>query len=253
MTENRSGTVRSAENLFAVLDSVHELEGAGVTEVADHLGIAKSTVHDHLTALIEHNFLIKEGSTYRVGLKCFYYGMQAKKRRKFVEVAKPNLEQIADQTGEIVWLMVEEHGEGVYLEKAKGEQAVQPYAELGKRVPMHNIASGKAILAHLSEDRVEEIVRENPIENPTENTIANLDALFEELAEVRERGYAINDGEALQGFRAVASPILENGAPLGSIVVSGPENRFRGERFTKELPDIVTGTTNATELSLMSR
>lgn len=57
-----------------------------------------------------------------------------------------------------------------------------------------------------------------------------------ELAKVRERGYALNDGETFEGFRAVASPIIHDGAPLGSIAVSCPENRFRGERFTKNSP-----------------
>lgn len=245
--------MRSADNLFAVLDAVHELGEAGVTEIADHIGIAKSTVHDHLTTLVKHKFLIKKGSTYQVGLKCYYYGVQAKKRQNFVDIVRPSLERIASKTGEIAWLMVEEHGEGVYLEKAQGEQAVQPYGELGKRVPMHNIASGKAILAHLPEERVSQIVTETTLDGRTENTITDVDELLSELETVRERGYALNDGENLTGFRAVASPILDDENPLGSIAVSGPENRFRGDRFTGDLPEIITGAANAIELSLASR
>lgn len=246
MSGDRTRTVKSADNLFGVLEAVHELEGAGTTEVADYLDIAKSTAHDHLTTLVEHEFLIKDGSTYRVGLKCLNYGMQAKNRLELAKVAKPSLEQMAEETGEITWLMVEEYGKGVYLEKAKGDRAVQPYGEIGKRVPLHNIASGKAILAHLPEDRVEEIVSDVD----GDDAISDFEAFLSELETIRERGYALNDSETFEGFRAVASPIVVGGELLGSIVVSGPENRFRGERFRSELPEIVTGTANAIELSL---
>lgn len=253
MKNERKRTVKSADNLFGVLETVHELDGAGATAVADHLGIAKSTAHDHLSTLVEHEYLIKDDSTYRVGLKCLHFGVQAKNRIELADVARPSLEQMADETGEIAWLMVEEYGKGVYLEKAMGDRAVQPYGELGKRVPLQNIASGKAILAHLPDDRVREITETHPPTPRTEKTITDADELLEELATVRERGYALNDGETFEGFRAVGSPIVSNGTVLGSIAVSGPENRFRGDRFTKEIPEIVTGAANAIELSLASR
>lgn len=253
MSEERTRTVKSADTLFGVLRAVHELDGAGATAVADRLDIAKSTAHDHLTTLVDHEFLIKEGSTYRVGLKCLHYGIQAKNRIELADVAKPSLEQVAEETGEIAWLMVEEYGKGVYLEKAKGDRAVQPYGEIGKRVPLHDIASGKAILAHLPEERVREIVSEQPLPNRTENTLSDIDELLADLEATRERGYALNDGETFEGFRAIASPIVHDGDLLGSIAVSGPENRFRGERFTEEIPEIVTGAANAIELSMASR
>lgn len=78
MTENSSQAVKSADNLFDVLETVHQLDDVGATAVADRLNIAKSTAYDHLTTLVDHEFLIKEGSTYRVGLKCLHYGVQAK-------------------------------------------------------------------------------------------------------------------------------------------------------------------------------
>ncbi|SEH17851.1 transcriptional regulator, IclR family [Natronorubrum sediminis] len=253
MANDRTQTVKSADNLFGVLNAVHELDGAGVTEIASERGIAKSTAHDHLTTLVEHEFLIKSEGTYRVGLKCLHYGIQAKNRIELADVAMPSMEQLAKETGEIVWLMVEEHGKGVYLEKAMGERAVQPYGEIGKRVPLHNIAAGKAILAHTPESSVRKIVETNSLEKVTDRSITDVDELLEELEIVRDRGYALNDGETFEGFRAVGSPIVHEEQLLGSIAVSGPENRFRGERFRQELPEIVTGAANAIELSLASR
>ncbi|THE64115.1 IclR family transcriptional regulator [Salinadaptatus halalkaliphilus] len=253
MPDTQDRTVKSADNLFGVLHAVHELDGAGTTDVASRLDIAKSTAHDHLTTLVEHEFLIKDGSTYRVGLKCLYYGIQAKNRIELAQVAKPSLEQLADETGEIVWLLVEEYGKGVFIEKAKGERAVQPYGEVGKRVPLYDIASGKAILAHLPEKRVREICDQQQLSKHTENTLADIDDLLADLEATRERGYSLNDGETFEGFRAVGAPLVHDGELLGSIAVSGPENRFRGDRFRQELPEVVTGAANAIELSMASR
>ncbi|WP_394740239.1 IclR family transcriptional regulator [Natronococcus roseus] len=253
MTNDSTRTVKSAATLFDVLDAVHRLEGGGATAVAEELEIAKSTAHDHLATLAEHEFLIKDGGSYRVGLKCLHYGVQAKSRMVLADVASPSLEQMAEETGEIAWVMVEEYGKGVYLEKAMGDRAVQPYGEIGKRVPLHNIAAGKAILAHLPEERVREIVTETPLEERTETTVSDPDELLAELETVRDRGYALNDGETFEGFRAVASPVVNDGELLGSIVVSGPENRLSDDRFTEELPEIVTGAANAIELSMASR
>lgn len=249
MTEKRNRTVKSADNLFGVLEAVHELEDTGATEIAERLGIAKSTAHDHLTTLVEHEFLIKEDSTYRVGLKCLNYGIQAKNRLELADASKPALKQMADETEEITWLMVEEYGKGVYLEKAMGKRAVQPYGEIGKRVPLYDIAAGKAILAHLPDDQVKDVVSDQ-VDNGTDATITDLESFLAELETICERGYALNDSETFEGFRAVASPIVVASELLGSIVVSGPENRFRGDRFHAELPEIVTGTANAIELRL---
>lgn len=253
MADPRDRTVKSADTLFGVLETVHALDGAGVTDVADRLGVAKSTAHDHLSTLIDHEFLIKDGTEYRVGLKPLRYGMGAKNRIELVDAASPSLEHIVQETNEIAWLVVEEYGQAVYIDKAMGERAVQPYGVIGKRVPLHDIAAGKAILAHLPEDRVREIVEKRGLPAQTERTITDLDELLAELATIQERGYARNDGETFDGFRAVASPIVHEDELLGSIVVSGPENRLRNDRFETTFPELVTGAANAIELSLASR
>jgi DNA-binding IclR family transcriptional regulator len=254
MDADRDRHVKSAETMFNVLGVVHTMDQARVTDVSDRLGIAKSTAHGHLQTLVKHEFILKsEEGIYSVGLKCLWYGMQAKHRMEFPEVVRPWLKQLAEETNEISWVMVEEYGKGVYLEKAEGKYAVQPYGEVGKRVPLHNIASGKAILSELPEERVREIVAEQGLEPNTERTIDTIEQLLEELGTIRERGYAMNDGEVLEGFRAVASPIVHDGNLLGAITVSGPENRLRSERFRESLPEKVTGTANAIELSLSSQ
>lgn len=244
--------MKSAERAFKIIDLLNEIEAASLTTIADHLDMPRSTLHTYLSTLLDHQYLRKDGNEYRLSLKYLDYGVNVQQNEPIYDVCEPFLEQVAQETKEIAWIVVEEHGLAVCLRKAEGERAIQPYKRIGARLTMHNIASGKALLAEMSDERVEEIIDRYGLPKSTERTISSRDALFEELEEVRETGYARNDGESLDGFRAVASSICPRDELYGSLVVSGPANRFQGDRFQYELPEIVTGTTNALELELMS-
>jgi DNA-binding IclR family transcriptional regulator len=251
--DGRDRRVKSANTTFDIIETIHELDGAGVTAIAESLGLAKSTVHDHLSTMVDKEYLIKEGSSYQLGLKFLTHGIHARDHLGVLPTVQPHLEQVASETGEIAWFLVEEYGRGVYLSKAKGDRAVQPYGTVGDRVDLHGIAAGKAILAHLPEPRVRGIIDEHGLEPQTSETVTDPDRLLEELESIREQGIAFNDEESIVGHRAVASPIRPADGLLGAIVVSGPKKRLQDERFTEELPELVSGTANAIELELATR
>jgi DNA-binding IclR family transcriptional regulator len=110
---------------------------------------------------------------------------------------------------------------------------------------------GKAILAHLPESRVHEILDRHGLPEKTEQTITERDALFEELSEIRERGVAFDREERLSGLRCVAVPILSNSSRVeGALSVSGPTSRMQGERFESELPERLRSAANVIELNI---
>lgn len=242
--------VKSARTLFAVIEAIEELESTGVSELADHLDLAVSTVHDHLTTLVELGYLQKEDQAYRLGLKFLGLGENARYNLKAYPLVMPYLEKIAEETGESAWFVVEEDGLAVYVAKARGEVGVETANRVGRRSLLHYHAGGKAILAHLSRERVEAIVDQHGLPGLTENTITDLPTLFEALEAIREQGYAQNDNEEIVGTRSVAAPILVEDRVLGAISVGGPANRLKGERFQRELPDLVSGITNEIELKV---
>lgn len=245
-------SVKTAERAFRIIELLDDIEEASLTTIADHLDMPRSTLHTYLSTLLDQQYLTKEGNTYRLSLKFLDYGVKVQQNEPIYGTCEPFLEQVAHQTEEIAWVVVEEYGRAVCLRKAEGELAIQPYKRVGARLSMHDIAAGKALLAELSDDRVHEIIDQYGLPRRTENTITDPDALFDELDEIRETGVAFNDGESMDGFRAVASPICPNGELHGALVVSGPKNRFQDDRFRDELPEVVTGTTNAIELELFS-
>lgn len=243
-------TVKAAETAFAIVETIDELDGAGVSEVADHLSIAKSTAHKHLTTLEENEYLVRDDGTYRLSLKHLKFGRHAIDNVAIAQTAQPVIEHLATETGEAVWVAIEEHGRAVYVNKALGERAVPSRGSIGNRIHLHSAAIGKAMLAHLPRDRVEEILERHGLPELTEDTITDRGHLFEELEAVQDRGVAFNDGESLEGLRAVATPIQHDGDVMGAVAVVGTENRMKGEYFREELPDLVRGAANEIELKL---
>lgn len=246
-----SGTVKSDKRLLQILLGLKELDGAGVTELADHLGLAKSTVHNHLATLHGSNFLTKEGTEYHLGLRFLDLGEAARLHRTESERIKRKVASLAEQTEERAQFIVEEHGYGVYLYRSRGEKAVSTDSRIGRHISMHASSAGKAILAHLPDERVVQITDEVGLPPVTEHTITDPDELIADLERVRERGYATNKEESTVGLHAVGAPILRpDGSVVGALSISGPTHRLKGELFERELPDLIMGATNEIELNI---
>lgn len=251
MAEQAKYAVKSVETAFRILDALKQLNGAGVSELASHLDIPKSTVHNYLSTLVQEEYVVKEDSSYHVGVRFLEYGAFARVQLDIYEIAKPEVDKLAKATGELANLMIEEHGRGSYLHRARGEMAVQVEAHVGTRVPLHETGLGKAIMAHLPRERVDEIVEMHGLTAATTNTITDRGKLNDELAQIRETGIALDDEERIPGLRCVAAPILsKNDRILGAISVSGPSNRIRGDRFTEKLPNRVLESVNVIELNV---
>lgn len=243
--------IEAVERSLEIVDAVQELDGARVTELADHLDWAPSTVHSHLKTLEHHRYLIKEGDTYNIGLEFLNRGGFARERKQAYRMAENIVEELAEETEERAQFIVEEHGRGIYLHTATGSHAVQVNSRLGRVKCLHNSASGKAILSQLPDDRVAEIVDRWGLEAMTENTITDYDELLEELERVRKRGVSYNREESTKGLHTIAAPVVGSyDQVLGSFGISGPSNRFKGELYEEELPDLLLGAANELELKV---
>lgn len=247
---NEVGSVRKA---LAIVELLKDLDGARVTELADRLEWPKSTVHSHLETLENAGYIIKEGDEYLLGFRFLDLGEHVKYRNEVYSMVEPRIEALAERTGERVQFVISEHGDCVYARIAEGEHAVSTGSRLGRRRHMlHATAAGKSILAHMDREDVDEIITEKGLPELTPNTITDRDELFEELEQVRERGFAFNYEEHIEGLRAAAAPVKEpNGSVVGAISVSGPAHRMHGEQFTKDLPENILGVCNEIELDIV--
>lgn len=248
--EEASRPVQAVATSCDIIRALRELDSAGVTELADHLDISKATAHNHLATLRQYEFVRKEGDTYDVSFLFIDYGEYAKNSSPIYDLAVGETETLAETTGEVASFMVEEHGKGVYLHKTSGEKAVQTYSYVGDRKHLHCSALGKAILAYTSRERVFEIIDKHGLPKRTENTITDEEVLLDELEKTRDRGYAVDNEEAISGLRCVAAPVIGHKGELhGAISVSGPIRRFKDSYFKDELPEIVLEATNIIKIN----
>jgi len=241
------GRVSTGETMLVVLETLREEGGAGVTTVADRVGIAKSTAHAHLQTLLDRRYVVKRDDTYHVGLRFLELGQSAKDPWDAYGFIEEKIEELADESQLRAQFLVEEHDEAVYVYRSTGRHSVPTDSRVGVRIPLHSVAAGKAMLAHMSEDRVDDIVERAGLDAVTDNTITDRATLTDTLDDVRERGYAVNDEESWTGVRAVGAAVTTpDGEVLGGLSVSGSAHRFDAD----ELASLVMGAANEIQLTI---
>lgn len=251
MTGDTSGRhLKTLDTAIEVVDLIQENGGMSISEIVSATGLARSTIHGYVKHLENADYLVEDNGTFDLGMAFLDKGGYVRIREPQFRTAIPRIETLAEETNERAQFIVEEHGRGTYIHTAIGNNAVQVDSRIGKRVHLHASSAGKSILAHLSRDRVDEIINRHGLPTFTENTITYRDRLYEELTDIRERGYAVSDEESIPALRAVGAPVLANDEVVGGISVSGPAHRIKDEQFHKELPDLLLGVTNELQLRL---
>lgn len=244
-----TNVLKSIGTAFNILKHLKERGGRTVTELSNELDMPKSTVQVYLNSLSAENFVVKKNGKYAIGLQFLEYGFFALWNEPMFPEVKPKIEEMAEETGELAACFVEECGDAVFIYGTEGNRSIRTDLSMGDRSGLHCTASGKAIMAHLPAELVQEIV-DRGLDRKTENTITDPDELLDELERIRERGYAYSLEESVENMRAVAAPVLLENRVIGSISLAGPANRFVDRYFEDEIPSVVTGTANELELKL---
>ncbi len=240
--------IRTIRTSFELLELLVDEGSASLPELSNRMGMPKSTVHDHLSSLRSLGYIICEDGQYHASTKLLDMGESARRRMDLFPPAKAEVEKLARQVDEHASLAIEERGKTVLLYISKGKNALNLGVSEGFRMCMPTNAPGKAILAHLSDERIELILDEWGLPEITPNTVTDRGELLEELGTIREQGYATDYGERVEGVRAVAVPIIANGVVRGALTISGPANRMEGEYFEFELPKLLRESANVVEI-----
>ena len=241
--------VKTAQTTFRLIEALKQLDGATTTELSDHLGLPKSSTHNYLRTLEHEGYVVHTDGRYEVGLRFLDLGAYAREREHLYTVAKPELSKVAEKTGEHVNLLVEEHGRGIFIYRAQGDDAVSIDSYTVQCVQLHTTALGKTILAHLPADRVDEIIERYGLGSKTEHTITDEETLESELETIRQQGVAHDREERIKGLRCVALPILSDGRIEGAVSVSGPTSRMDESRIESEIIPELEHAANIIELN----
>ena len=207
-------------------------EGLTLSEVSRLSGVPKPTAHRLINVLIEYG-MIRSGpkDRYLVGPQCLILGNRFLNGLDLRHEAQDLLRKLARDTLETCHLGIKEGTRIVYIEKVESPHAVRMYSRVGGTNPVHSTALGRAILAYFGEDAIEAVI-DNGLERRTPNTITDPNRFRASLAEINERGFAVDDVENEEGIRCVAAPVFDHsGDVVAGISVSGPEQRITKERL----------------------
>ncbi|MDS0478609.1 IclR family transcriptional regulator [Natrinema sp. 1APR25-10V2] len=232
-SETDRGGVSTTRKTFALLEALKAEEGITIAELTQRTDLPKSTVYRHLQTLTDLGYVIERDGQYYVGFRFVELGEQARSRKVGYTAAKRAVFELGQETDERAVFIVEEDNEAVYVHRYGSLSNTM----IGQRRPLHSMASGKIILAEWDDDAVADYVDDVGLEAISPNTITDADTLFDELDVIRDRGYAVNNQEHMDGLRGVAVPVYTpDDEFLGALAAFGPTSRFTDDYVHDDLP-----------------
>jgi len=232
-----SDAVQSVERVIALLDALGEAgRPLTVRELSAAVRLPRPTVYRLLSTLQRHGLAAGADGGFTVGSHVLWLAGRRLNQIELRGAGRPLLRDLRDQTGETVHLAVMEQGQVVYIEKVEPPGPLRMASTVGAIMPAHCTALGKAMLAFLPVEQVRGILRTRGLSRRTANTITEPSRLLEQLATVRARGYAVDNGENEDGIRCVGAPIMDHrGQVAGAISLSGANARVTLERARRDL------------------
>jgi IclR family acetate operon transcriptional repressor len=236
------GGVQSIERVLDLLEYLAHSSGwVRISELSESTGQPVGTIHRLLKTLASRDYVVRDSRTRRYALgpafrRLASLGLQIP---DWSEVATPHLQELVQISGETANLAVLERNQAVYEAQAQPSRMVRMFMELGNRVPLHCTGCGKVLLAYQPESVIANIIAETGLPRYTETTITDPEQLQRELEQIRQQGYALDNGEQEEGVRCVAAPIFgSQGRVVAAVSISGPSSRLDSKRIPQLLPHL---------------
>jgi DNA-binding IclR family transcriptional regulator len=211
-------------------------EGATLSEIGAALGLSPASSFRLTGVLEDSGYVLREEASrrFRLSRKLLRLGQPQHEGRSLVESCLPAMREVLAQTGETVQLCCLAEHECVMIEQLPSTHPFKYIVDLGSRPPIHCCAPGKAMLAYLPEPALGATLAATTFTAHTPRTLATPEALVESFGKIRERGFAVDQGEHFEGIHCVAAPLLDrHGHPVAAITIAGPSTRIQARRFTE--------------------
>lgn len=224
--------VKSADRTLLILEHFAS-SGTRQTLQSLHreLGIPKSSLHGLLRTLESRGWIESDDSGYRFGLgvRALLVGTSYIDSDDVVALTRDVLDRLAGDTGETIHLARLDANEVVYLATRQSVHHLRMFSRVGRRLPAHTTALGKALLASRPDDEVERLL-EPPLRSLTPNTLTDLQDLREELELTRQRGFALDHEENTLGINCFAACLPTASPAQDAISISVPLARLNDDR-----------------------
>jgi len=248
--------VQTIERASSILDILGESpQGITIRELSTEIKLPKGTTHRLLSSLSYFGYVRQDPKTrnYFLGLKLVELGNLLLSQLDLRKEAEPLLRDLAERTKETVHMVFLDRNEIVYIDKVELDHhssGLRMASRVGLRNPAHSCAVGKMLLAHLTEEELDRIIKEKGLPKRTENTITDPVQLREHLKLVRAQGYAIDDEENEKGVRCIAAPVFNE---VGQAVAAISISTFAFQVTKKVVQDFLRKEVRQTALKISQR
>lgn len=229
-----AGTATGADRLgdaVVLLDALAAEGDSGPTRLSGVTGLRRRDVDAALERLLALDLVEREGGSYRLGLRLFRLGAAVGRRLEPRLAARPELERLHRATEETVYLCVRRGDDALCVDRIDGLWVQSMALRLGETLPLHLGAASRVLLAHEAAAFRRAYLARAPFEALTPNTLVTREAVAQELARVRERGYAVSDEDIRLGIASVGAPVRDHtGAVCAAISVGGLRPSILGNR-----------------------
>lgn len=228
-------TLQSLDRALSILEVISQQETIGLTKLSLKTGLNKATTFRIVKALKDNGYVRQlSNKQYALTFKMFRLGNRVVQRVDFMSEAKRIITKLAHEVDQVIHLVIQDGTQILYVDKytplKNGE--VMSETKIGKRAPMYCTASGKAILAYMSEDKIRQIWNETEIIKYTARTITNYDTLLQDLKRIRKNGYSTEYEEYQLEVYCIGMPIhTSSGEIVGAISISIPLNDPNGKQY----------------------
>jgi IclR family pca regulon transcriptional regulator len=219
----------------------------GIADIADELGMSRSTTHRYVITLVALGYLEQGASRkYRLGLRVTDLGMSALNSTGLREHSQPYLEELRQRTSYTVNMAVLDGPEILYVDRARsyrrGQSQIDLGLRLGSRLPAYCTSMGKLLLAYLPEEEQKDLIGDMKLTRRAPNSITSKKALRTELEHVREEGFAVNDEELAQGLHSISAPVRsENNEVVAAVNMAAHASMISLEELVDHLgPHLVS-------------
>ena len=234
----RPAPIRLSDRLIAVIESFMNNPRQTLSEVAAACGMEPSTTTRYLRQLVDHGWLERDLRTYSLGVRLLEIGQAARTARPLRRTILPHMQVLLARFDETINLAVHQSGGVVIIESLESGRSIRRGAAIGDRDDWFVSSLGKSILAYLPQSLVLEMLTANPPARRTPNTLTDQKSILGDLAQVRTRGYALDDEESEIGLKCVGVPLRDDhGKFTHALSISGPTVRMdeRLEEITAAL------------------
>ncbi|MGO4109559.1 IclR family transcriptional regulator [Paenibacillus sp. YAF4_2] len=235
--EEGKANVRAVERALDILLCFTAGTDLAMTEIAEKVGLHKSTVHRMLATLEDRGFLERDPSSerYHLGMRMWELSAHLSRSDDQAVIWQPEMERLRDRLGETVSIYVRDGSERVRIQAVQSNQPVRRVAPVGARLPLYAGASSKVLIAY--SDR---FVQEQIFGDPAWLLTIDLDQYKQQLEEIVEQGYATSFEEREPGVAALSAPIFNrHGQVAAALSVSGPASRLTMESMREYSPVLI--------------